>query len=193
LARRRRASCGETALGAAREHGPVRDVGQTSDRQRSRPHRAGNIAARPRLRCDAGAAAMAMDIDRNGVAQHGEGRRCVLGGLARLRGTARPAATGEHRPDRDKRCAPHRGLGWRDVAMTATIHGILPTIATALAYVAVIVCPARSPEAPSPAATRGSAFQQRMGVLYIDIIAEPFIAHIQSAESRWFGYASRSP
>src|ERR1700694_3146586 len=54
------------------------------------------------------------DIDRNGVAQHGERR------------------------------PPRPGLGCRDVAVTATIHGVLPAIATALAYVAVIACPARS-------------------------------------------------
>jgi hypothetical protein len=35
-------------------------------------------------------------------------------------------------------------LKWRVVAVTATIHGVLPAIATALAYVALIACPARS-------------------------------------------------
>src|SRR6516162_11133895 len=92
---------------------------------------------------------MAMDVDGNGVAQHSECRRCSLGGLCCLRRTGRSSSTGEHRPHREQRRAPHPGLGSDDMAVTATIHGILPAIATALAYVAVIVCPARSMTASS--------------------------------------------
>jgi len=139
LAGCRLANCGEPALGAAFEYGPIRHVRQASDRQRSAAHRFCEIAARRRLRRDAGAAAMAMDIDGNGVAQDGKCRRRGLGGLRRCRRTARPSAAGEHRADRDGRGIPHPGLGCSYMAVTATIHGILPAIATALAYVAVIV------------------------------------------------------
>jgi len=44
LAWLRRANSGESAFGIATEHRPVRYVGQASDRQRSRPHRVGEIA-----------------------------------------------------------------------------------------------------------------------------------------------------
>ena len=63
LARCRRSHHSEGPFRAATEHRPVRHVGQAGDRQRSRPHRVCEIAARRRLRGDAGAAAMAMDID----------------------------------------------------------------------------------------------------------------------------------
>jgi hypothetical protein len=68
LARRRRSHYSESPLGIAAEHRPVRHVGQAGDRQRSGAHRVREIAARRRLRRDAGAAAMAMDVDRNRVA-----------------------------------------------------------------------------------------------------------------------------
>jgi hypothetical protein len=42
---------------------------------------------------------MAVDIDRNGVAQDGERGRCGLGGPRRFRRTARPNLAGEHRRD----------------------------------------------------------------------------------------------
>ena len=95
----------------------IATVFQSSTIQRSRPHRACEIAAWRRLRGDAGAAAMAMDIDRNRVAQDGEHRRRGLGGLRRLGRAARSHLSGEHRPDRDQRRAPHPGLGCRDVAV----------------------------------------------------------------------------
>jgi len=138
LTRCRRSNCGETALGAACEHGPVWHVGEARDRQRPRPHCVCDIAARRRLRCDAGAAAVAVDIDRNATPQDGERHRRGLGGLRGCRRTVRSNLAGEHRPDRDQRRAPHPGLGCDDGAM------ILPAFATALAYVAVILCPARS-------------------------------------------------
>jgi hypothetical protein len=99
LARSRRSNCGETSLGSAREHGPVRHVGETSDRKRSRAHCVCEITAWRRLRGNAGAAAMAMDVDRDRVAQHGECRRGGLGTLRRLRRTAWSNFAGQHRRD----------------------------------------------------------------------------------------------
>ena len=125
LARLRGASCGKHPCGAAAEHGPVRHVGEAGDGERSCPHRVGEIAARRRLRDDPGVAAVAMDIDGNGVAQDGERRRCGLGGPRRLRRTARPGLAGKHRPDRGRRRARHPGLGRNEAAVTAAIHGVL--------------------------------------------------------------------
>ena len=144
LARHRRAHHSEGPFRIASEHRPVRHVGQAGDCQRSRAHRVCEIAARPRLRSDAGAAAMAMDIERDGFAQDRERGGGILGRGRRFRRITRSSVAGKHCPDRDQRRAPHPGLGRNDVAMTATIHGVLPTIATALAYAAVIACPARS-------------------------------------------------
>jgi len=131
LARCRRSHHSEGPFRAAAEHRPVRHVGQAGDRQRSGAHRVREIAARRRLRRDAGAAAMAMDVDRNRVAQDAERGRCGLGASRRLRRAARPSIAGECRPDRDQRCVPHPGLGRRELAVTATIHGFLPAMVAA--------------------------------------------------------------
>ena len=133
LARCRRSHHSEGPFRAATDHRPVRHVRQAGDRQRSDAHRLCEITARRCLRRDTGGAAMAMDVDGNGVSQDGECRRCGRGGLRRCRRTVRPDLAGEHRPDRDQRLAPHPGLGCRDVVMTTTIHGILSAIAIALA------------------------------------------------------------
>src|SRR5262245_44256485 len=125
LARRRRANCGKTAPGAACEHRPVRNVGEASHRQGTGAHRVCEIAARRRLRGDTGSAAMAMDIKRDGFAEDIERGRSILGSPRRCRRTAWPDLAGQHRPDRDQRCAQHAGLVRNDVAITATIHGVL--------------------------------------------------------------------
>ena len=125
LARLRRANGGERAFGVAAEHRPVRHVGEAGDRQRSRPHRVGEIVARRRLRGDPGPAAVAMDIDRDRAAQHGERGGCGLGAPRRLRRTARSPRAGQHRADRGERRAPDPGLGRECVPVTAAIHRVL--------------------------------------------------------------------
>ena len=104
----RRADRGQRAFGSAAEHGPVRHVGQAGHRQRSRPHRVGEIVARRHLRDDPGFAAVAMDIDRDGVAQDGECGRGGLGGPRRFRRTAvQPRRRASPRP-RPAACFPSR-------------------------------------------------------------------------------------
>ena len=99
LAGFRRANSGESAFGIAAEQGPIWHVGQADNGQRSCLHGVGKIAARRRLRGDPGRAAVAVDIDRDGVAQDSERGRCGLGGPRRFRRTARPNLAGEHRRD----------------------------------------------------------------------------------------------
>src|SRR5262245_56957889 len=69
-----------------------------------------------------------MDIKRDGFAEDIERGRSILGRPRSCRRTARPDLAGQHRPDRDQRCAPHAGLRRNDVAITATIHGVLPVL-----------------------------------------------------------------
>jgi len=125
LAGFRRANSGESAFGIAAEHGPVWHVGQADNGQRSCLHGVGKIAARRRLRGDPGLAAVAMDVDRDRVAQDSERGRCGLGGPRRFRRTSRFNLAGQHRADRGQRRAPDPGLGRESVTETAAIHGTL--------------------------------------------------------------------
>src|SRR5215470_20048750 len=140
----RRANSGESALGIAAEHGPVRYVGQAGGRQRSYPHRVREIAAGRSLRDDPGTAAMTMHVDRDGLAEHVERGRGILGRPGCVGRTARPDFAGQHRPGRSQRYAPDERMVGDGEAATATIHGTLPAFAIALAYVAASVCPTRS-------------------------------------------------
>ena len=128
LARLGCAQCGQNALRIPAENRAVRHVGEACDRQRSRPHAVRKVVARRRFRRDPGAAAMCMDVERDGFAQDIERGRCGLGRLGGGCRTARSNLAGEHRADRAQRRAPHPVPARDLISVTAAIHLILPKI-----------------------------------------------------------------
>jgi hypothetical protein len=123
--RRRRSQRGEHSGGVPAENGAVRHVGETCDRQRSGPHALCEIVTGRGARGNSSRAAMGMNVDGDGFAQHlkrGRGRFGCLGGSRR---TTRRRAAGQHGSKRSQRRVPHPLAARKRVAMAATIHHFL--------------------------------------------------------------------
>ena len=133
LTRLRRALCREDAGRVSGEDGAVRYVREARNRQRSRPHAVREIVVGARLRGDPARPAKAMDIDGYGIAQHVE---CRGSGLGRLSGGGRAArfhTTAQHHADRRYHRAPDPPSTRQRMAVTATIHAVLPGCAGVMA------------------------------------------------------------
>ena len=100
FARLGHAQSGQNAFRIPAEDRTVRHIGQACHSKRPCPHRVCEIVVRRSFRGDSGLAAMGMDIDRDGFAQHVESGRGGLGGPGGGRRTARAHAAAEHHANR---------------------------------------------------------------------------------------------